>query len=137
MKRKSQPTYWGTAEATSKGVLTDLLDDDPEYPMYSYLEELDTYLAGVADGPWLVCLDGQTRQLVSKRGRRVLGVFEGPLAEGTAAYVAEVNPRKIRKLIKDVVRLKKAYEDQGFLLALALDERDQLAVRLATRGVAK
>jgi hypothetical protein len=136
MKRKSQPTYWGTAEATSKGVLTDLLDDDPEYPMYSYLEELDTYLAGVADGPWLVCLDGQTRQLLSKRGRRVLGVFDGPLAEGTAAYVAEVNPRKIRKLIKDVVRLKKAYEDQGFLLALALDERDQLAVRL-TRGVVK
>ena len=133
MKRKSQPTYWGTAEATSKGVLKDLLDDDPEYPMYSYIEELDTYLAGVADGPWLVCLDGQTRQLVSKRGRRVLGVFEGPLAEGTAASVAEVNPRKIRKLIKDVVRLKKAYEDQGFLLALALDERDQLAVRL-TRG---
>ena len=137
MKRKSQPTYWGTAEATSKGVLNDLLDDDPEYPMYSYIEELDTYLAGVADGPWLVCLDGQTRQLVSKRGRRVLGVFEGPLAEGTAAYVAEVNPRKIRKLIKDVVRLKKAYEDQGFLLALALDERDQLAVRLAKGGVAK
>ena len=136
MKRKSQPTYWGTAEATSKGVLKDLLDDDPEYPMYSYLEELDTYLAGVADGPWLVCLDGQTRQLVSKRGRRVLGVFEGPLAEGTAAYVAEVNPRKIRKLIKDIVRLKKAYEAQGFLLALALDERDQLAVRL-TRGGAK
>jgi hypothetical protein len=133
MKRKSQPTYWGTAEATSKGVLKDLLDDDPEYPMYSYIEELDTYLAGVADGPWLVCLDGQTRQLVSKRGRRVLGVFDGPLAEGTAAYVAEVNPRKIRKLIKDVVRLKKAYEDQGFLLALALDERDQLAVRL-TKG---
>ena len=137
MKRKSQPTYWGTADATSKGVLKDLLDDDPEYPMYSYIEELDTYLAGVADGPWLVCLDGQTRQLVSKRGRRVLGVFEGPLAEGTAAYVAEVNPRKIRKLIKDVVRLKKAYEDQGFLLALALDERDQLAVRLAKGGVAK
>ena len=133
MKKKSQPTYWGTAEATSKGVLKDLLDDDPEYPMYSYLEELDTYLAGVADGPWLVCLDGQTRQLVSKRGRRVLGVFEGPLAEGTAAYVAEVNPRKIRKLIKDIVRLKKAYEAQGFLLALALDERDQLAVRL-TKG---
>ena len=137
MKRKSQPTYWGTAEATSKGVLKDLLDDDPEYPMYSYIEELDTYLAGVADGPWLVCLDGQTRQLASKRGRRVLGIFEGPLAEGTAAYVAEVNPRKIRKLIKDVVRLKKAYEDQGFLLALALDERDQLAVRLAKGGVAK
>jgi hypothetical protein len=137
MKRKSQPTYWGTAEATSKGVLKDLLDDDPEYPMYSYIEELDTYLAGVADGPWLVCLDGQTRQLVSKRGRRVLGVFEGPLAEGTAAYVAEVNPRKIRMLIKDIVRLKKAYEDQGFLLALALDERDQLAVRLTKGGVAK
>ena len=137
MKKKSQPTYWGTAEATSKGVLKDLLDDDPEYPMYSYIEELDTYLAGVADGPWLVCLDGQTRQLVSKRGRRVLGVFEGPLAEGTAAYVAEVNPRKIRKLIKDIVRLKKAYEDQGFLLALALDERDQLAVRLTKGGVAK
>jgi hypothetical protein len=137
MKRKSQPTYWGTAEATSKGVLKDLLDDDPEYPMYSYIEELDTYLAGVADGPWLVCLDCQTRQLVSKRGRRVLGVFEGPLAEGTAAYVAEVNPRKIRKLIKDIVRLKKAYEDQGFLLALALDERDQLAVRLTKGGVAK
>ena len=133
MKRKNQPSYWGTAEATSKGVLKDLLDDDPEYPMYSYIEELDTYLAGVADGPWLVCLDGQTRQLVSKRGRRVLGVFEGPLAEGTAAYVAEVNPRKIRKLIKDIVRLKKAYEAQGFLLALALDERDQLAVRL-TKG---
>ena len=133
MKRKSQPTYWGTAEATSKGVLKDLLDDDPEYPMYSYIEELDAYLAGVADGPWLVCLDGQTRQLVSKRGRRVLGVFEGPLAEGTAAYVAEVNPRKIRKLIKDVVRLKKAYEDQGFLLALAQNERDELVARL-TKG---
>ena len=129
----NRKTDRGSAERTSKPVLKELLDDDPEYPMYGYIEELDMFLDGVADGPWLVRQDGPTYELMSKKGHRVLGVFKGPLAEATAAYVAEVNPRNIRKVIKDLVRLKKAYEDQGFLFALALNERDELVARL-TKG---
>ena len=134
MKAKpNDQTHGGGAERTSRPVLKELLDDAPASPMYGYIEELDMFLDGVADGPWLVRQEGQTYELVSKKGHRVLGVFEGPLAEATAAYVAEVHPRNIRKVIKDLVRLKKAYEDQGFLLALAQNERDELVARL-TKG---
>jgi hypothetical protein len=126
--------YLQTAPATSKRVLKDLLDDDPEYPMYAYIEELDTFFDGVADGPWDVLSEGGSWHLVSEEGQRVLGFFSGPLAAGTAAYVAMVNPRSIRRVIKDIVRLKKAYEDQGFQLARVVDERDDLMERLARNG---
>jgi len=120
-----------TAPATSKRVLKDLLDDDPEYPMYAYIEELDAFFEGVADGPWDVRSEGGSWHLVSEEGQRVLGFFSGPLAAGTAAYVAMVNPRSVRRVIKDIVRLKKAYEDRGFQLARVVDERDDLMERLA------
>jgi hypothetical protein len=126
--------YRQTAPATSKRVLKDLLDDDPEYPMYAYIEELDAFFDGVADGPWDVLSEGGSWHLVSEEGQRVLGFFSGPLAAGTAAYVAMVNPRSIRRVIKDIVRLKKAYEDQGFQLARVVDERDDLMERLARNG---
>ena len=123
----------GSADWTSSPVLKEPIDDDPDYPMYGYIEELDTFLRGVVDGPWLVRQDGQIYELLTKKGQRVLGVFDGPGAAATAAYVAEANPRDIRKVIKSIVRLKQAYENQGFLLALALDERDKLVERL-TKG---
>jgi hypothetical protein len=123
-----------TAPATSKRVLKDLLDDDPEYPMYAYIEELDAFFDGAADGPWDVRSEGGSWHLVAEDGQRVLGFFSGPLAAGTAAYVAMVNPRSIRRAIKDIVRLKKAYEDRGFQLARLFDERDDLVERLARSG---
>ena len=126
--------YRQTAPATSKSVLKDLLDDDPEYPMYAYIEELDAFFDGVADGPWDVLSEGGSWHLVSEEGQRVLGFFSGPLAAGTAAYVAMVNPRSVRRVIKDIVRLKKAYEDRGFQLARVFDERDDLVERLARSG---
>lgn len=122
-----------SAPAASKSVLKDLLDDDPEYPMYAYIEELDIFFDGVADGPWQVRQEGGSWRLVSEKGQRVLGVFDGPIAGGTAAYVAKVNPRNVRRLIKDIVRLKKAYEYQGFLLAQTFAERDELMAQL-TKG---
>ena len=130
---RNHRTHWGSAQGTSRGVLKESIDDDPQYPMYGYIEELDTFLDGVADGPWLVQQDEESYQLLSKKGHNVLGVFYGPGARGTADYIAKVNPRNIRKVIKDIVRLKNAYEDQGSLLSVMFEERDELMAQLTKR----
>ena len=63
--------YLQTAPATSKRVLKDLLDDDPEYPMYAYIEELDAFFDGVADGPWDVQHQGDRRQRRGRHGEQL------------------------------------------------------------------
>jgi hypothetical protein len=131
---RNHRTHWGSAQGTSRGVLKESIDDDPQYPMYGYIEELDTFLDGVADGPWLVQQDEESYQLLSKKGGNVLGVFYGPEVRGTADYIAKVNPRNIRKVIKDIVRLKNAYEDQSKLFWQVIEERNELMAQLMKRS---
>ena len=112
------------------GVLEEAIDNDPEYPMFGYLQELDIFLDGVANGPWHVRQEEKSYQLLSRKGRSVLGVFYGPGARDTAEYVAKVNPREIAYLIQEIVRLKKAYEHQSCLYYKVLVERNELEAQL-------
>ncbi|MGD0407964.1 MAG: hypothetical protein ABSB34_03100 [Candidatus Limnocylindrales bacterium] len=130
---RNHQTHPGSAEGTSRGVLRDSIDDDPEYPVYGYIDELDAFLGGVEDRTWLVRPDGATVQLLSKKGRHVLGVFDGPGARGTADYIAKVNPRNIRKVLKAIVRLKQEREEQSVLLWQVIEERNALLEKLRKR----
>ena len=112
------------------GVLEEAIDNDPEYPMFGYIQELDVFLDGVANGPWHVRQEEKSYQLLSKKRRSVLGVFYGPGARDTAEYVAKVNPCEIAYLIKEIVRLKKAYEHQSCLYCQVLEERNELMAQL-------